>query len=104
MSVKNQLKLIVGGLNARRAGTPPKAYSATREFLDRSRLVAALIFFITVGAILVISSAGLTTLNVPVVVNRIATARVVASVPFEYESTERTNAAREQILHQVPPV
>jgi cyclic-di-AMP phosphodiesterase PgpH len=104
MSVKNQLKLLVGGLNARRSGAPPKAHSATREFLDRSRFVAALIFFITVGAILLISSAGLTTLNVPVIANRVATTRVVASVPFSYESAERTTAAREQILHQVPPV
>jgi cyclic-di-AMP phosphodiesterase PgpH len=104
MSVKNQLKLLVGGLNARRAGVPPKAYSATREFLDRSRFVAALIFIITVGAILIISSAGLTTLNVPVVANQIATARVVASAPFTFESAERTNTARDQILHQVPPV
>ena len=104
MSVKNQLKLLVGGLSSRRSGSPPKAYSATREFLDRSRLVAALIFVITVAAILVISSAGLTTLNVPVVANQIATARVVAGAPFTYESAERTNAAREQILHQVPPV
>lgn len=103
MSVKNQLKLLVGGLHARRASTP-KAHSATREFLDQSRLVAALIFIVTVGAILLISSAGLTTLNVPVVLNQIATVRVVASAPFSYESAERTSAAREQMLHRVPPV
>ncbi|HEX2853559.1 MAG TPA: HDIG domain-containing protein [Opitutaceae bacterium] len=104
MSVKNQLKLLVGGLNARRAGMPPEAHSATREFLDRSRLVAALIFVITVGAILLISSAGLNTLNVPVQANQIATVRVVAGTPFTFESSERFAAAQAQLLHQIPPV
>src|SRR3954463_11502178 len=97
MSVKNQLKLLVGGLSARRAAAP-KAHSATREFLDQSRLVAAVIFIVTVAAILLISSAGLTTLNIPVVLNQIATVRVVSSATFSYESPERTNAAREQLL------
>jgi cyclic-di-AMP phosphodiesterase PgpH len=104
MSVKNQLKLLVGGLNARRSGSAPETHSATREFLDRSRLVAALIFVITVGAILLISSARLNTLNVPVLPNQIATVRVVAGAPFTYESAERFSAAKEQLLHRVPPV
>jgi putative nucleotidyltransferase with HDIG domain len=105
MSVKNQLKLLVGGLGARRSGgAPAQARSATREFLDRSRLVAAAIFVITVAAILLISSAGINTLNVPVLPNQLATVRVVASAPFEYESAEKTAAAREQMLHRVPPV
>ena len=65
MSVRNQLKLLVGGLNARRAGHSASPHSATREFFDRSRLVAVLIFVATVTAIVLISSAGLTTLNVP---------------------------------------
>ncbi len=106
MSVRNQLKLLVGGLAARRSGgTPPVAHhSAMREFLDRSRLVAALIFVITVFAILLISSAGVTTLNVPVQTGQLATVRVLASAPFRYESAEKTRAAREQFVGRVPPV
>jgi putative nucleotidyltransferase with HDIG domain len=104
MSVRNQLKLLVGGLNARRAGRPVPAHSATREFFDRSRAVAMLIFFATVTAIVLISSAGLTTLNVPVLPNQLATVRVVARTAFTYESSEKTAALREQMTNRVPPV
>ena len=104
MSVRNQLKLLVGGLGARRAGRSAPAYSATREFFDRSRLVAMLIFVATVALIVLISSAGLTTLNVPVLPNQLATVRVVAGAAFSYESAEQTGALREQLTNRVPPV
>ena len=61
MSVRNQLKLIVGGLSARRGGSRPPhpiVPSAMGECLERSRVVAVLIFIVTVAAIVVISSAG----------------------------------------------
>ncbi len=74
------------------------------EFLDRSQLMAALIFVATVAAIVLISSAGVTTLNVPVVPNQIATSRVTALTSFDYQSAEKTRAAREQSLNRVPPV
>jgi putative nucleotidyltransferase with HDIG domain len=105
MSVRNQLKLLVGGLSARRSGKPPPvAPGAWSEFLERSRLVAALIFIVTVAAIVLISSAGVTTLNVPVLPNQIATTRVVAGTTFTYESAEKTQAARNQYADRVPPV
>jgi membrane-associated HD superfamily phosphohydrolase len=74
------------------------------EFLDRSRLIAALIFIVTVAAIVLISSAGVSTLNVPVQTNQVASARVTALASFSYESAEKTQAAREQFLNRVPPV
>lgn len=74
------------------------------EFLDRSRLVAGLIFIITVAAIVFISYAGVSTLNVPLLPNQVATSRVTALASFIYESAERTRAAREQYLGRVPPV
>ncbi|MBL9210043.1 MAG: HDIG domain-containing protein [Opitutaceae bacterium] len=106
MSVRNQLRLLVGGLNARRGSRPPTspATSAMGEFMERSRLVAALIFIVTVAAIVVISSAGVSTLNAPVLVNEVATSRITALVPFTYQSAERTRAAREQLLDRLPPV
>ena len=104
MSVRNQLKLLVGGLNARRTGRAVPPHSATREFFDRSRFVAMLIFVATVTAIVFISSAGLTTLNVPVLPNQIATARVAAVTPFTYQSEERTSAATDQLVNRLPPV
>ena len=104
MSVRNQLKLLVGGLNARRAGHSASPHSATREFFDRSRLVAVLIFVATVTAIVLISSAGLTTLNVPVLPNQLATARVAAATAFTYQSLEQTSAASDQLINRLPPV
>ena len=104
MSVRNQLKLLVGGLNARRAGRTVPAHSATREFFDRSHVVGLLIFVATVTAIVLISSAGLSTLNVPVLPNQIATARVVAATPFTFQSGVQTTAASEQLVNRLPPV
>lgn len=105
MSVRDQFKLLIGGLNARRthAATSP-ARSAFRDFLDRSRVVSALIFVLTVGAILLISSAGMTTATLPVTPNQIATVRVTASASFSYQSAERTRIARDQLVALVPPV
>lgn len=105
MSVRNQLKLIVGGLNARRAGRPaPATPSGMGEFLERSRLIAVLIFIVTVAAIVLISSAGISTLNVIVQPNQVATSRVTALSAFSYESAEKTAAARAQLRERVPPV
>ncbi len=103
MSVRNQLRLLLGGLGAGRSARP-EARSAMGEFLERSRLVGVLIFIVTVMAIVVISSAGLTTLDAPLLPNQTATTRVSAQASFEYESAERTRAAREQLRSRVPPV
>jgi putative nucleotidyltransferase with HDIG domain len=103
MSVKNQWKLLVGGLSARRPSASP-AHSTALEFLERSRLVAALIFIVTVAAIVLISSAGMTSLRLPVLPGQTATVRVTAAAPFTYVSEEKTAAAREQFLNRVPPV
>lgn len=102
MSTRNQFKLLIGGLTARRR--PDGTSGAMGEFLDRSRLVAALIFVVTVATIALISSAGLTTVNVPVLPDQIAGTRVTAITSFSYESAEKTRTAREEYLDRVPPV
>ena len=105
MSVRNQFKLLLGGLGVRRAGgSPPHTQSAMREFLDRSRLIAALIFLVTVAAIVLISSAGMTTTHLAIQPGQIATVRVTAGMAFTYTSDEKTRAAQEQFLRRVPPV
>jgi len=104
MSVRNQLKLLVGGLNARRTGATTPAQSAMREFLDRSRLVSAVIFVVTVAAIVLISSASMMTTHLTVLPGQIATMRVTASAPFSYRSKIRTEVAQEQFARRVPPV
>ncbi|MEO6875607.1 MAG: phosphohydrolase, partial [Opitutaceae bacterium] len=104
MSVRNQFKLLLGGLSARRRGRTPSTRSATREFFDRSRFVAGLIFVATVAAIVLISTVGLTTLNVPVLPNQLATSRVVAATPFTFASLEQTKAAGAQLVNRLPPV
>lgn len=105
MSVRDQFRLLMGGLSARRTQPPQsRAHSAVQEFLDRNRLVSALIFVITVVSIVLISSAGVTTAILPVMPNQLATVRVVASASFSYESAERTRVAREQVVDRVPPV
>src|SRR5580658_7959233 len=104
MSVRNQLKLLMGGLNARRNEPASARSTGFRDFLDQSRLVAGLIFVVTVAAIVLISSAGMRVLDLPVLPNQIAPVRIVAGVPFTYVSTERTQAEREQRLAALPPI
>jgi putative nucleotidyltransferase with HDIG domain len=104
VSVRNQLKLLVGGLSARRGGAGSPAGSAFRDFLDQSRLVAVVIFILTVAAIVAISSLGMSTLNLPVLPNQLATVQVTANAPFTYLSAEKARAAREDLQNRVPPV
>lgn len=75
-----------------------------REFMEKSRLIAALIFTATAAAIVLISYVGMNTANLPVLPNQTATVRVVASAAFDYESQEKTLQLREQLLDRVPPV
>jgi len=103
MSVRNQLRLLVGGLGARRGDTQSPG-SGLRDFLDRSRLVAGLIFIVTVAAIVIVSSARMRVLDLPVLPNQIAPVRIVAGVPFSYVSTEKTRSEREQRLSGLPPI
>lgn len=104
MSVRSQWRLIVGGLGARKPPAAPEGAVGIRDFLDQSRLVAAVIFILTVAAIVAISSLGMTTFNVPVLPNQIATVRVVAARSFSYVSAEKTQQARQDMLARVPPV
>jgi|CZKI01.1.fsa_nt_gi putative nucleotidyltransferase with HDIG domain len=103
MSVRNQLRLLVGGLGTRRGDTAAQG-SGFRDFLDRSRLVAGLIFIVTVAVIVLISSARMRVLDLPVLPNQIAPVSIVAGVPFTYVSTERTRAEQEQRLSGLPPI
>src|SRR5476649_153423 len=104
MSVRNQLKLLVGGLSARRGDTASAPGSGFRDFLDQSRLVAGLIFVITVAAIVIVSSAGMRVLDLPVLPSQVAPVRIVAGFPFTYVSAGRTQAQREQSLLRLPPI
>jgi cyclic-di-AMP phosphodiesterase PgpH len=104
MSVRNQLRLLVGGLGSRRTDAKTAPGSGFRDFLDQSRLVAGLIFVVTVAAIVLVSSAGMRVLDLPVLPNQVAPVRIVAGFPFTYVSTERTRADREQRLDALPPI
>jgi putative nucleotidyltransferase with HDIG domain len=104
MSVRNQLRLLVGGLGARKGDPKSPPGSGFREFLDRSRLVAGLIFIVTVAAIVLVSSAGMRVLDLPVLPDQIAPVRIVAGVPFTYESTGKTETQRQQRLNSLPPI
>jgi len=103
MSVRNQLKLLVGGLGARKRDVRAPG-SSFRDFLDQSRAVAGLIFVVTVAVIVFVSSAGMRVLDLPVLPNQVAPVRIVAGVPFRYVSTEKTRAARDQVLSRLPPI
>jgi len=105
MSVRNQLKLLMGGLSARRSEAAASARSSGfRDFLDQSRLIAGLIFVVTVAAIVLVSSAGMRVLDLPVLPNQIAPVRIVSGVPFSYVSPSRTQSDREQRLSRLPPI
>jgi putative nucleotidyltransferase with HDIG domain len=104
MSFIKNLKLIRGGLLSPRRVRKTAEVSAALEFLEKNRAIAALIFIATVAAIVLISSVGVGTADLPVLPNQLAAVRIVASTPFSYTSVEKTRAAREQFRSQVPPV
>jgi len=104
MSVRNQLKLLMGGLGAHKGDPASPPSSGFRDFLDRSRLVSGLIFIVTVSAIVVISSAGMRVLDLPVLPSQVAPVRIVAGVSFAYVSSEKTRVSREQALSRLPPI
>jgi len=80
------------------------AVSGTVEFLETSRLITLLIFAATTAAIVLISFVGISTANLPVLENQVASLRIVASAPFSYASSEKTELAKEQIGDRIPPV
>ena len=104
MTVRNQLKLLIGGLGTPRPGPGRSGSAPLRDFLDRNPVVSACIFVLTVAAIAIISSVGMTAINLPVLPNQLAPTRVVAAVSFSYLSEEKTQLAREQLAERVPPV
>lgn len=104
MSFIKNLKIIRGGLLSPRRVRKTAEVSAALEFLEKNRAIAALIFIATVAAIVLISSVGVSTADLPVLPNQLAAVRIVGSTPFSYTSVEKTRAAREQFRSQVPPV
>jgi hypothetical protein len=104
MSVRNQLRLLVGGLGGRKGDARSAPSTGFRDFLDRSRLVSVLIFVVTVAAIVVVSSAGMKVLDLPVLPGQLAPVRIVAGFPFTYVSTEKTQAARDLEISSLPPI
>jgi putative nucleotidyltransferase with HDIG domain len=103
MSLLKKLQSITGFKPA-----PPKRKTAqvsgTMEFFETSRLIAGLIFVVTVAAIVLISFVGVNTASLPVLPNQYASVRIVASAPFTFESAEKTKLALDQIKNRVPPV
>jgi putative nucleotidyltransferase with HDIG domain len=104
MSFIKNLKLLRGGLTAPRRARKTAEATAMIEFLEKNRVIAALIFIATVAAIVLISSVGVTTADLPVLPNQLAAVRIVASAPFSYASTEKTGIVREQLRERVPRV
>lgn len=100
MSLRERLQALLTRPRVRRSAEPSPAL----DFIERSRLVAVLIFVATVAAIVLVSAVGVSTDQVPVLPNQLAHVRIVAATPFAYESAERTRLAGEQLRNRVPPV
>ena len=104
MSLRQNLQLLRGGLLGPRHVRKPAEISAALSFLEKSRLIAFLIFIATVAAIVLISFVGVTPIDLPVLPGQLATVRVVASTSYNYTSKERTRAALMALAQRVPPV
>lgn len=100
MSLHQRLRSLTTRPKIRRGAEP----SAFMDFIERSRLVTALIFIATVAAIVFVSSVGITNHQLPVLPNQVATVRIIAGASFSYESAEKTRLAREQLAERLPPV
>ncbi|MBC8010397.1 MAG: HDIG domain-containing protein [Burkholderiales bacterium] len=89
---------------ARRRKKPTAPGSGLAATFDASRLVAVALFVATVVAIVLISFVGVTNRTLPVLPNQLSSVRIAASIPYTYESAEKTRAARERLSERVPPV
>ena len=89
---------------ARRRKTPAAPGRGFAASLDTSRLAAVALFVVTVAAIVLISFVGVTNRTLPVLPNQVASVRIVAAVPFSYESKTKTEEARARLAERVPPV
>ncbi len=89
---------------ARRRKTPAAPGRGVAASLDTSRLAAVALFVVTVAAIVLISFVGVTNRTLPVLPNQVASVRIVAAVPFSYESKTKTEEARARLAERVPPV
>src|SRR5690606_31966232 len=58
----------------------------------------------TTAAIVLVSFVGISTANLPVLENQIASIRIVAGAPFSYPSKVKTRLAEEQLRDRLPPV
>lgn len=103
MSFFERLQALFSGSTPRRRRKSTTT-SGPGTYFETSRLVASLIFIATVVAIVFISFVGVSSSLLPVLPNQVAPVRIVASVPFSYESVEKTKILREQIRDRVPPV
>lgn len=89
---------------ARRRKAPAAPGLGLAAALDTSRLAAVALFVVTVAAIVLVSFVGVTNRTLPVLPNQVASVRIVAAVPFDYESRLKTEAARARLAERVPPV
>ncbi len=100
MPLRDRLIALLTRPKVRRTAEP----SAVMDFIERSRIVTAVIFITTVAAIVFVSSGSIAHEHLPVLPGQTATARVVAADSFSYVSEERTRLVREQLAETLPPV
>jgi putative nucleotidyltransferase with HDIG domain len=74
------------------------------SFLERSRLIAFLLFIVTVTGIVLISYEGVSASHLPALPGQIATVSVHSSAPFSFQSKEQTRLLGEHLKDRVPPV
>lgn len=104
MSILNRLRILPGITPPPPRKRKTAEVSGTVEFFETSPLIAGVIFFATVAAIVLISFVGVKNTSLPVLPNQFASVRIVATTPFNYVSLEKTRATKEQRLNRLPPV
>ncbi|MFN5560444.1 MAG: phosphohydrolase, partial [Opitutaceae bacterium] len=104
MPLIDRLKLLRGGAAGPRKRLRAASLSARWDQWETSRLIAGLIFVATVAAIVLVSSVGVSSNDIFLLPNQRAAVRITASVPFTYESAERTRLQNEQVRDRTPPV
>jgi hypothetical protein len=104
MALIDRLRLLRGGANGPRKRLRAASVSARWDQWDNSRVIAGLIFVATVAAIVIVSSVGVSSSDIFLLPNQRAAVRITASVPFRYESAERTRLQNEQVRDRTPPV
>lgn len=104
MPFSEQLKALLNRFFPKKRKRRTETSSKLPKYLEESRIISALVFIVTVAAIVVTSFVGVKPAGFQILENQISSIRIVAAESFSYRSEILSNRKRQRLLNEVPHV